>query len=60
MRTASRTVQPSGGVGEQGIDEAGFRGQLVAQRLRSAVLAGDLVQQPFELGPVLIGIEPRY
>src|SRR4051794_41053383 len=53
-RSVRSLSEPPSRMCEQGVDEAGLRGQLVAQRLRSAVLAGDLVQQPFELGDVAI------
>src|SRR3984957_17541315 len=39
---------------EQGVDEAGFRSQVTAQRLRSAILACDLVEQALELGDIAI------
>src|ERR1700716_1922784 len=35
---------------EQGVDHSGLRGEMAAQRLRSAVFARDLVEQPLELG----------
>src|SRR5215467_8700421 len=46
--------QPSRRVGEQGVDEAGLRGELGPQRLRSALVAGDLVEQPLELGDIAV------
>src|SRR5262249_22590998 len=46
--------QPSGGVREQGIDQTGFRSEMTAQRLRAAILARDLVQEPLELGYVAV------
>src|SRR6201992_4014836 len=39
---------------EQGVDEAGLRGEVAAQGLRSAILAGDFVEQPLELGDVAV------
>src|SRR5262249_9666322 len=46
--------QPSGGVREQGIDQTGLRSEMAAQRLRAAILARDLVQEPLELGYVTV------
>src|SRR3977135_4409558 len=39
---------------EQGVDRAGLRGEVAAQRLRSAVFARDLVEQALELGDVAV------
>ena len=41
-------------MGEQGVDETSLRGQVAAQSLRTAILAGDLVEQPLEFGDVAI------
>src|SRR5258707_315610 len=49
-----RLSQPSRRMREQGVDEAGLRGQVAAQRLRTAILAGNLVEQAFELGDVAV------
>src|SRR6478672_3069497 len=46
--------QPSRRMREQGVDEAGFRGEMAAQHLRAALVARDLVEQPLELGDVAI------
>src|ERR1700744_81173 len=46
--------QPARGMREQGVDQTGFRGQVVAQRLRPAILARHLVEQPLELGDVAV------
>src|SRR5258705_11182295 len=46
--------QPSRRMREQGVDEAGLRGQVAAQRLRTAILAGNLVEQAFELGDIAV------
>src|SRR5579859_6076764 len=48
------SAQPSRRVREQRVDEAGLRGEVTAQRLRSAIFACDLVEQPLELGDVAI------
>src|SRR5579871_4001375 len=52
--TIRRLPQPPRRVREQGVDEAGLRGQVTAQRLRSAILAGHFVEQPLELGDVAV------
>jgi hypothetical protein len=39
---------------EQGIDEAGLRGEVAPQDLRSALVAGDFVEQALELGDVAV------
>src|SRR5213078_1967859 len=44
----SPLTQPPRRVREQGVDEPRVRGEVAAQRLRSAVLARDFVEQPFE------------
>src|ERR1041384_1356184 len=46
--------EPACGVGEQGVDEAGLRGEVGAQGLRATLVAGDLVEQPLELGDVAV------
>src|SRR5947209_6259050 len=46
--------QPSRRVREQRVDHAGFRDEVAAQRLRAAVFARDLVEQPLELGDVAV------
>src|SRR5438445_5802697 len=50
----SRLPQPSRGVGEQGVDQARLRGEVGAQRLRAALVAGDFVEQALELGDVAV------
>src|SRR5438445_11909079 len=50
----SRLPQPSRGVGEQGVDQARLRGEVVAQLLRAAAVAGDFVEQAFELDDVAV------
>src|SRR5271169_2249487 len=54
IRCSKILSQPSRGMREQGVDEAGLRGQVAAQRLRPAVLARDLVEQALELGDVAV------
>src|SRR5262249_9208000 len=46
--------EPSGGVREQRKDQTGLRSEMAAQRLRAAILARDLVQEPLELGYVTV------
>ena len=46
--------QPARGMGEQGVDQPCLRGEVAAQRLRVAVLAGDVVEQPLELVDVAV------
>src|SRR5690349_10836181 len=48
------SAQPPRCVREQGIDQPCFRGEMAAQRLRPAILACDLVEQPLELGDVAV------
>src|SRR3977135_193737 len=48
--------QPSRRVPEQGVDHAGLRGEVAAQRLRSAVLARDLVEQPLDPRAVAVDL----
>src|SRR5438128_10260271 len=50
----SPLTQPPRRVREQGVDEPRVRGEVAAQRLRSAVLARDFVEQPFELGDIAV------
>src|SRR5882757_7864486 len=49
-----RSPQPSRRMGEQGVDEARFRSQVAAQGLRSAILAGDFIEQPLEFRDVAV------
>ena len=46
----------AGGVGQQRVDQTGLRRQIVAQRVGIAIIARDVVQEPFELGKTFIGI----
>src|SRR5947209_3927077 len=46
--------QPSRRMREQGVDQARLRGQVIAQLLRAAAVAGDFVEQAFELDNVAI------
>ena len=39
---------------EQGVDQSGLRGEVAAQRLRSAILARHFVEQPLELGDIAV------
>src|SRR5262252_3218223 len=47
-------TEPSGGMREQGVDQARLGGEVTAQRLRSPVLARDFVEQAFELGDIAV------
>src|SRR5258708_38481353 len=49
-----RLPQPARRVREQGVDHAGFRDEVAAQCLGSAVFACDLVEQPLEFGDVAV------
>src|SRR3954468_24511220 len=49
LQSVSHLPQPSRRMREQGVDQAGLRGQVAAQGLRAAILAGDFVEQAFEL-----------
>src|SRR5258708_9042976 len=46
--------QPSRRMREQGVDQPRLRGEVAAQRLRSAILAGDFIEQPLEFGAVAV------
>src|SRR4029077_16118052 len=46
--------EPSRRMREQGVDEAGLRREVAAQRLGPAILARDLVEQALELGDVTV------
>src|ERR1700752_122396 len=46
--------QPARGMGEQGVNQARLRGEVGAQRLRAALVAGDFVEQALELGDVAV------
>src|SRR5207302_10951716 len=50
----SPLTQPPRRVREQGVDEPRLRGEVAAQRLRSAIFARDFVEQPFELGDIAV------
>src|SRR3954452_16280582 len=54
LQSVSNLPQPSRRMREQGVDEAGLRGQVTAQRLWAAILAGDFVEQALELGDVAV------
>src|SRR5438270_5716867 len=46
--------QPSRRMREQGVDQARLRGEVVAQLLRAAAVAGDFVEQAFELDDIAV------
>src|SRR5690349_11285726 len=46
--------EPSRRMGQQGVDQAGLRGQVAAQRRGATLIAGDFVEQPLELGDVAV------
>src|ERR1700742_3728837 len=54
LRSACVSAQPSRRVREQGVDQARLRGEVVAQRLRPAILARDFVEKALELGDVTV------
>src|SRR5687767_2785155 len=52
--SATCSPQPPRRVREQCVDQSRLRGEVAAQRLRSAILARDLVQEPLELGDIAV------
>src|ERR1700682_2280703 len=54
LRSTRALPEPSCRMREQRIDQPGFRGEVTAQRRGSAILAGNLVEQPLELCDVAI------
>src|SRR5947207_1258671 len=47
-------AQPPGRVRQQGIDQAGLRGEMTAQHGGAALVAGNLIEQPLKLGDVAV------
>src|SRR3984957_20564746 len=54
LRSARPLPEPSRRMREQGVDEAGLRGEVAAQHLGAALVARALVEQALELGDVAV------
>src|SRR5436190_633420 len=49
-----RLIEPSGGVGQHGVDLAGLRGEIGARQRLAAIVARDLLEQPLELADIAV------